>query len=117
MARSKIDIDWSVVDEKLSKFCEGHEVAAFLGISYKTLERAVRDKFGMLFIDYKAQKRSKGEVLLRELQWNKAAKGDTAMQIFLGKQYLGQSDRQIKIHELPETSTFSITFRNGDKSN
>jgi len=33
-----------------------------------------------------------GKKSLRRAQWDKALNGDTRMQIFLGKQYLGQKD-------------------------
>ena len=32
------------------------------------------------------------KVVLRKAQWDKAMEGDTKMLIFLGKQYLGQTD-------------------------
>ena len=35
---------------------------------------------------------------LRRLQWKSATGGNIVMQIFLGKQYLGQSDRQAFEH-------------------
>jgi hypothetical protein len=35
-----------------------------------------------------------GRMSLRRLQWKKAQEGNTTMLIWLGKQYLGQSDKQ-----------------------
>ena len=93
MSRKKINIDWKIVDEKLSNFCEGTEVAAHLGISFDTLERRIKQEFNADFADYKRQKRAKGEVLLRELQLKEAKKGNIPMLIFLGKNYLKQTDR------------------------
>ena len=34
------------------------------------------------------------KVKLRQLQWDHAARGNTALLIWLGKQYLGQTDKQ-----------------------
>ena len=34
------------------------------------------------------------KIKLRQLQWKHAALGNTALLIFLGKQYLGQSEKQ-----------------------
>ena len=89
-----IIIDWDYVDAKLARFWTGKEVAATLGIDEQTLYRAVRREFNVDFVDYRSQKRAQGAGHLRELQLKTAEKGDTTMQIFLGKQYLEQSDRQ-----------------------
>lgn len=93
MGRKKIEIDWEIVDDLLSKFCEGTEIAASMGIHYQTLERAVRAKHKVAFVEYRRQKRAKGEKILRGLQLQSAMDGNITMQIFLGKQYLGQTDR------------------------
>ncbi|MBA7527668.1 hypothetical protein ES705_19846 [subsurface metagenome] len=93
MSRKKIEIDWNVVDEKLSNFCEGTEIAEHLGIHKETLYDAVKKKYKTDFSDYKAQKRAKGEMILRELQMKSAKEGNITMQIWLGKQYLNQTDK------------------------
>jgi len=93
MGRKKIEIDWDIVDEKLSHFCEGTEVAEHLGISFDTLERRIREEFIVDFAEYKRQKRAKGEMNLRELQIKSAKDGSITMLIWLGKQYLGQTDK------------------------
>ena len=93
MARKKISIDWKYVDKKLANFWEGTEVAAGLGIEFKTLERRIKEKYNVHFGDYKAQKRAKGEAVLRELQLKTAMAGNVTMQIWLGKQYLGQKEK------------------------
>jgi len=89
----KITIDWEFVDEKLANFWEGTEIASHLGIHKETLYDHVKAKFKTDFSDYKAQKRAKGESVLRELQLKTALDGNVTMQIWLGKQYLGQADK------------------------
>ena len=93
MARKKIEIDWKFVDEKLANFWEGTEVAAHLGVDRHTLERRIQEKYKVSFGTYKAQKRARGEAVLRELQLRTAMSGNVTMQIWLGKQYLGQKDK------------------------
>lgn len=90
---AKIKIDWEFVNKKLANFWEGTEIASHLGIHYNTLSNAVKSKFKCDFCDYKVQKRAKGESVLRELQLKTAIDGNVTMQIWLGKQYLGQKDR------------------------
>lgn len=93
MGRKKVDIDWSIVNKKLSDFCDGSEVAACLGINYATLERRIKLKFNVDFAEYKRQKRATGQASLRELQMGQAKDGNVSMLIWLGKQYLGQTDK------------------------
>jgi len=123
MGRKKIDIDWKLVDEKLAGFWEGTEIAALLGISYATLERAIKDKFKVAFVDYKAQKRATGKGGLRALQME-IAKGkgkmlpNPSMAMFLGKNYLDQSDKQIIDHNITPTKPIEIKIvRNGKNNN
>ncbi|GAI19955.1 unnamed protein product [marine sediment metagenome] len=93
MSRKKINVDFEVVNEKLSNFCDGIEIAAYLGISFDTLERRIKQEFNADFADYKAQKKAIGTGSLRELQMDQARKGNVSMLIFLGKNYLGQTDK------------------------
>ena len=46
------------------------------------------------------------QVVLRKAQWEKAMAGDTKMLIFLGKQYLGQTDS-------PNENDFELGFGRG----
>lgn len=61
------------------------EMSDFLGVSVTLL----RDHF-RAFVD---KGRAAKKISLRRMQWKSAAKGNVTMQIFLGKQYLGQSDK------------------------
>jgi len=53
----------------------------------------------MKFADYYKRRQGKGHVSLRRSQVQNALNGSTTMQIWLGKQWLGQSDKQeITVH-------------------
>lgn len=91
--RSGLQIDWTVVDDHLRSHCDGVGIAGILGVSPMTLYRAVKKKFGVNFEAYQQQKRSEGKELLRHKQFQAAMSGDRSMLIWLGKQYLGQSDK------------------------
>lgn len=73
------------------------EICDFFDVTDKTLtawcKRTYQDEDGnpMGFSDVYAQKKSKGAISLRRMQWRLAEK-NVAMAIFLGKNYLGQSD-------------------------
>ena len=86
-------IDWPMVDKMLHIQCIGEEIASVIGVSYDTLERACKRDHGMKFADYSEQKRMGGRASLRRMQWKTADSGNPTMQIWLGKQMLGQRDK------------------------
>ena len=85
MARPKIPIDYNTVEKLANIQCTQEEIASFLGISVRTLQRD--EEFCRIY--KKGQKN--GKMSLRRMQY-KLAEKNTAMAIFLGKQYLGQRD-------------------------
>ena len=88
MARPKIQINWGQVEKLAMLQCTEKEIASFCGISVDTLRR--RKEFCLLH----KKGMEEGRMSLRRLQWKKAQDGNTTMLIWLGKQYLGQSDKQ-----------------------
>lgn len=93
MARPKIKIDWEKVDKYLQAQCEGTGIAGVLGIHPDTLYKACEKKYKMCFSAYAAIKKSEGKELLRAKQFSVAMAGDKTMLVWLGKQYLNQSDK------------------------
>jgi len=93
MSRPKIPIDWKRVDEFLVAGAEGTEVAAYFGMHPDTFYRRVEEECKIGFTELMQQKRSKGHVLLRNAQLDKAINSkDSTMLIWLGKQKLGQKE-------------------------
>ena len=91
MARPRIEIDY----DKFAKLCEiqctQEEIGYVLGCSADTLARAVKRDMNMSYADYYKKHGSVGKIALRRYQFV-LAKKNTAMAIWLGKQYLGQRD-------------------------
>ena len=85
---------WKLIDNAAEIFCTGEEIALLLDIDYNTLEFRIKEKFNIPAVEYLKQKRSKGKMSLRRKQYEKAMSGDNTMLIWLGKQYLHQSDKQ-----------------------
>lgn len=84
--RPKIKIDYEAVQKLASIMCTQEEIAAFLGVSTKTLQRD--EEFCRIYkngLDV-------GRMSIRRSQMKKALSGDTTMLIWLGKQMLGQRD-------------------------
>lgn len=86
--RPKIEINWEDVRKLSLLQCTENEIASFLGVSVDTLLRRKE------FCELHKKGMEEGRMSLRRLQWKKAQDGNTTMLIWLGKQYLGQSDKQ-----------------------
>lgn len=94
MARPRTEIDYDTVDKLCHIQCTGEEIASVLGIDYDTLQRAVKRDHKVNFAEYFKQKANGGRASLRRMQWKAAESGNTTMLIWLGKQMLGQTDKQ-----------------------
>jgi hypothetical protein len=97
--RPKIEIDFAEVDKLCQIQCTGEEIASFFEISYDTLERRCKEQFKVSFAEYIKEKSAKGKSSLRRLQWKAAMNGNVTMLIWLGKQYLGQTDKTNYVDE------------------
>src|SRR5882724_11209570 len=76
--------------EKLAMLqCTDEEVAAWFGVTTKTIER--RRKTGR-FAEIMERGRAKGRISLRRTQMRLAEQGSGSVAIWLGKQLLGQVD-------------------------
>lgn len=69
------------------------EICEWFGVTDKTLVRWCKRTYGKGFSEIFAQKRVKGHISLRRAQFQQAENNPT-MAIWLGKQYLGQTDHK-----------------------
>lgn len=90
----KIEIDFKVLNQLCHIQCTLVEIADFFDCSEDTIERRVKENFGITFAEYFKAKSSKGKRSLRRIQWEMAQKHDRTMVIWLGKQWLGQRDNK-----------------------
>jgi hypothetical protein len=93
MGRPPIDINWEEMDKLLAIQATKDEIAGWFKCSPDTIENKIRDKFQLTFSEYRDQKGAPGKISLRRKQYQTAMSGNVAMQIFLGKNWLGQSDK------------------------
>lgn len=93
MGRPRIEIDKRQFENLCGMQCTLAEIASFFNCSDDTIERWCKREYGETFAEVFKQKRQKGFISLRRTQFRLAEK-NTAMAIFLGKNYLGQSDVQ-----------------------
>ncbi len=103
--RPKKEIDFEAVNRMAFIHCTGEEIAAVLDIDYDTLNARIKEEYKLSFSDYIKIKAGPGRVSLRRRQWKAAIDdGNTTMLIWLGKQYLGQTDK----NDLDMTSTTRV---------
>lgn len=104
--------------EKLCKLqCTIDEVCGFFEVCPDTLEKWCKKTYGrgMTFSKVFQEKRAGGMISLRKAQF-KLAEKSPAMAIWMGKQYLGQTDKLEMRGDLavdPETITAVEDFING----
>ena len=86
VARPKKDIDPEQVERIAQTYATMEEIAYIVGCSVDTLERR--------FADVIKKERAAIKISLRRKQITEALAGNTTMLVWLGKVYLGQSDKQ-----------------------
>lgn len=91
--RPLIEIDWVEFDKLCTIQCTLREIAGWFNCSEDTIERAVKREKKIDFADYFEQKRGKGKIALRRQLYQRALEGNTALLIWLSKQYLGMSEK------------------------
>tara|TARA_Y100000401_G_C8318497_1_gene223915 strand:+ start:410 stop:712 length:303 start_codon:yes stop_codon:yes gene_type:complete len=94
MARpKKYNLDTDQIKKLASLGCTNKEIGDFFGCSADLIEKS--------YSEFLTKGRAEQKLRLRQLQWKSAEKGNIVMQIWLGKQYLGQSENTIKEDDEP----------------
>lgn len=94
MARPRKEIDFNELEKLCNIQCTAEEAAAWFGVSPDTIDRRLKEEYGIGFAEYFKQNRDIGKISLRRKQFQAAMSGNTSMLIWLGKNQLGQSDKQ-----------------------
>ena len=84
--------------------CTKDEMCAIFQIDEVTLTKWCKETYGVGFSDIYKSKSSTGKMSLRRQQFKSAENGNVTMQIWLGKQWLGQTDKVESKNENVETS-------------
>jgi len=104
--RPRAKIDWNMVGEMCEIQCTGVEIAKVLGIHYDTIANTCKRDHGVTFSEWSDEKREFGRTSLRRKQFRAAVTdGNITMMIWLGKQWLGQKDKQELSGGLDNTTT------------
>jgi len=92
--RPKYQIDYKTLDDLCKIMCTAEEIASILDIDRDTLTAALKRDGHDGFSAYYKKMSSDGKRSLRRVQHEQALKGNTTMMVWLGKQYLDQTDKQ-----------------------
>lgn len=93
MARPRIDVDKEQFEKLCSIQCTKSEIAGYFKCSEDTIDRWCYREYKASFAVVFQQKRGIGKISLRRAQFRMAEVNPT-MAIWLGKQYLGQVEKQ-----------------------
>lgn len=94
MGRPRKEVNWEEFDKLCAIQCTEEEIAAWFDMSRELLNQRCKEEYDMTFLALFGQKRQKGFSSLRRNQFKRATGGSDTMLIWLGKQYLGQKDKQ-----------------------
>jgi hypothetical protein len=114
MARPRKPFNWDIVEALISLKASERYIAEYLlkkeghapneidsrmvSRNIKLLQRRIKERWGTSFVQFRDQKQEDWRIELIQLQRKSAKDGKIAMQIWLGKQDLGQHDK-MDIHE------------------
>lgn len=106
--RSETGFDWKVLDALLQRSSTAIDCAAIMDCSVDTIERAVKEKYGIKFKEYRDKKMAHTRTRLIETALTKAFKGENVMLIFCLKNLCGWKDKQelTGVDDSPLTVTY-----------
>src|SRR3984885_10364135 len=108
MPRPKAKIDMAELEKLYGMQCTDEEVAAFFGVSTRTIERRRQIKH---FQEAKERAKAKGRVSVRRNLFRLASSGKVAASIFLAKNLLGYRDVLSNEHSGPDGGPIPIDSR------
>ena len=112
--RRKKEIDYKELEKLCHIQCSEQEIADWFHCSVDTIERRVKEKFGITFAEYFSKKRVGGLISLRRTLF-KLSEKNAAVAIFMAKNWLGMRDsRELDVGDKP--IILKVIYDNGDKA-
>lgn len=105
----KILVDWDEFDKLCNLHCTLEEIAGWFNCSADTIERRVKETYNETFAEHYTKRSARGKISLRRKQWQTAESGNVVMQIWLGKQWLNQSDKN-EINHNPNDKPIMLAY-------
>jgi len=105
MARPRKEIteeDFTKLVEMIRIQCTQQEICQIFGMTAETLNTRLEERGEESFSTLYKKHSGEGKASLRRMQWGAAENGNATMLVWLGKQMLGQSDKQQLEHSGPD---------------
>lgn len=109
MARPRKEIDKIEFEKLCALQCTEEEICGWFGVTDKTLSSWCKRTYGLNFSEIYRQKRGVGKISLRRAQMRLAEKS-ASMAIWLGKQWLGQTDKAVVVVQEKEADPLSAAL-------
>lgn len=94
MGRPIKEIDKEAFEKLCAIMCTQVDIAGFFDVSVDTIERFCQRTYKATFAEIYKSKSAFGKVSLRRKQYEVAMSGNVPLLIWLGKQHLGQTEKQ-----------------------
>ena len=115
MARPVIEIKQQDFEKLCGLQCTLEEIAGFFECSSDTIERWCKRTYNESFADTYKKHSQRGKISLRRAQWKLAEKGNSSMLIWLGKQWLGQTDKVEQTTSFEDLTPLADLIRRKEK--
>lgn len=115
------DIDFADFEKCCQMQCTQEEIAGWFEIDEETLVKRVTEHYNKPYSEVYKKYSAGGKCSLRRRQFRRAQNGDRVMMIWLGKQYLGQSEKveqkvtEINLSDVPDHEIEALIKRYGKK--
>lgn len=106
--RPRKEIDWKLLNGVLQYGASLIDCSDLCEVSEDLIQIRIKEKYKCTFTEYRKKKMAKIRLTLLQKQIEVAKNGSVPMLIFLGKNYLGQSDNPT-IDDLPQK--IEITYK------
>ena len=103
--RPKKELDYDMIENLAMIQCTQEEIASCLDVNVKTLRADEK------FLELYKKGQEVGKKSLRRYQFDCAKKGNSAMLIWLGKQYLGQSEKMAIVNSNMEDDELTKSIK------
>lgn len=103
MGRKPVPIDLDELEKLAALHCTQEEVGSWFGVSKKTICLKLKQR---VYAEVWERGWADGNISLRRLQFQAASKGNPALLIWLGKQWLGQKDSPMTEERTDELHRF-----------
>lgn len=108
VGRPNIEIKKDEFEKLCGLNCTEEEIAGWFNCSEETIRRFCKKEYNQQFCEVYKRLSAKGRISLRRTQFRIAEDGNATMAIWLGKQILGQKDRQDVALEAEKDFTINI---------